>query len=48
MRVNGRRLAGDDQVGAADLLHGRYLLVRRGKKRYALVRVGVVGVGLLG
>ena len=47
VRVNGRRVAGDDQVGAAELLHGRYLLVRRGKKRYALVRVGVVGVGLL-
>ena len=35
--VNGRRLAVGDSVATDDLRHGRYLLVRRGKKRYALV-----------
>jgi tyrosyl-tRNA synthetase len=38
--VNGRRLDGVDEagtVGGADLAHGRYLLLRRGKKRHHLV-----------
>jgi tyrosyl-tRNA synthetase len=35
--LNGRRVGANDQAGAGDLLHGRYLLVRRGKKRYALL-----------
>jgi len=35
--VNGRRLGLDDEVSGRDLVHGRYLLVRRGKKRYELV-----------
>ena len=44
-RANGRRLTSDDQVGPGDLAHGRFLLVRRGKKRYALARVGVAASG---
>ncbi len=36
-RVNGVRAAADDRVGADRLLHDRFLLVRRGKKRYALL-----------
>ncbi len=44
-RANGRRLTGDDQIRPADLAHGRFLLVRRGKKRYALARVGVAASG---
>ena len=38
--VNGRRIDGVDEagtVGGADLAHGRYLLLRRGKKRHHLV-----------
>jgi tyrosyl-tRNA synthetase len=35
--LNGRRVGANDQAGAGNLLHGRYLLVRRGKKRYALL-----------
>jgi tyrosyl-tRNA synthetase len=35
--VNGRRVTVDDEVSPGDLLHGRYLLVRRGKKRHELV-----------
>ena len=38
LAVNGRRMAPADQVTAADLRHGCYLLVRRGKKRYELLR----------
>jgi tyrosyl-tRNA synthetase len=39
LAVNGRRLGLGDQVTASELRHGRYLLVRRGKKRYELLRV---------
>ncbi len=39
LRVNGRRLEDGSVVTTADLLHGRYLLVRRGKKRYELLVV---------
>jgi tyrosyl-tRNA synthetase len=35
--VNGRRAGVDDQVSSADLWHGRFLLVRRGKKNVHLV-----------
>ena len=35
--VNGRRLTVDEAVSERDLLHRRFLLVRRGKKRYELV-----------
>jgi tyrosyl-tRNA synthetase len=37
LRVNGRRLQEGSEVTPADLLHDRYLLVRRGKKRYELL-----------
>jgi tyrosyl-tRNA synthetase len=37
--VNGERAAEDRTIGADDLLHGRFVLVRRGKKRYAMVEV---------
>ena len=37
--VNGRRLAAGDTVTEVDLRHHRYLLVRRGKKRYELGRL---------
>jgi tyrosyl-tRNA synthetase len=37
LHVNGRRLEPDATVTGADLLHDRYLLVRRGKKRYELL-----------
>ena len=39
--VNNRRSTGSDQrLRASDLLFGRYLLLRRGKKSYAALRVG--------
>ena len=37
LAVNGRRLSPGDEVSPVDLLHGRYLLVRRGKRRFELV-----------
>jgi tyrosyl-tRNA synthetase len=37
--VNGRSIAGVDQIGAGDLLHGRFLLLRRGKAHHALAIV---------
>jgi tyrosyl-tRNA synthetase len=37
--VNGRRAAVEDEIAAADLWHGRYLVVRRGKKNVHLVVV---------
>ena len=41
MYVNGRRLsAGDRQITATSLLPGGYLLLRKGAREYALVRVG--------
>jgi tyrosyl-tRNA synthetase len=43
MYVNGRRLsAGDRQVTRESLLRGGYLLLRKGARDYALVRVGGV------
>ncbi len=36
--LNGERLAGDRQVTAADLLHGRHVLLRKGKRTFAMVR----------
>ncbi len=35
--VNGRKVTGNDGLGAADLLHGRYALLRKGRSTYALV-----------
>ena len=35
--VNGQRAAEGREVGAADLLHGRYVVIRKGKKAYGLV-----------
>ena len=35
--LNGVRSAAEDRVGPAQLLHDRFVLVRRGKKRYALL-----------
>ncbi len=40
LHVNGRRLEPGADVSSADLLHDRYLLVRRGKKRFELVVAG--------
>jgi tyrosyl-tRNA synthetase len=37
LHVNGRRLEAGSEVSTADLLHQRYLLLRRGKKRYELL-----------
>ena len=40
MYINGRRLAATDRsVGEAALLHGKYLLLRKGARDYALVAV---------
>lgn len=35
--ANGRRLEPDDRVDQGDLLHGRYLLLRKGRSTYHLV-----------
>jgi len=35
--VNGRRLLPEDRIGVDDLLHGRYVLVRRGKNQHHLL-----------
>ena len=36
--VNGTRAAPDARIGAADLLHGRVALLRRGKKQWHAIR----------
>jgi tyrosyl-tRNA synthetase len=38
--VNGRKVTGEEGLGAADLLHGRYALLRKGRSTYALVAAG--------
>jgi tyrosyl-tRNA synthetase len=38
--VNGRKVTADDGLGAADLLHGRFALLRKGRSTYALVTAG--------
>jgi tyrosyl-tRNA synthetase len=38
--VNNRRAGEDRAVTGADLLHGRYVLLRRGKKQYHALIVG--------
>ncbi len=38
--VNGKQADGDRSLGAADLLAGRYLLLQKGKRNYALLVVG--------
>ena len=38
--VNGVRAEGDRAVTAQDLLHGRYVLLRKGKRAYALADLG--------
>ena len=35
--VNGRKVGEGDVLGTGDLLHGRYLVVRKGKKAYGVV-----------
>ena len=35
--VNGRKVDGDAHVGAQDLLHGRFALVRKGRSTYHLI-----------
>jgi tyrosyl-tRNA synthetase len=35
--VNGRRAVPDDSVGPGELLHHRYVLLRKGKRHYALL-----------
>ena len=35
--VTGRRLADDDAITAGDVRHGRYVLLRRGRKAYAVL-----------
>jgi hypothetical protein len=38
--VNGRRLAGDEQtISAAEAVHGRYFLIRKGARDIALVEL---------
>ena len=39
--VNGARADGNRQVNAEDTLHGRYVVLRRGKKSVALLRIAV-------
>ena len=39
--VNGARADGNRQVNAEDTLHGRYVVLRRGKKSVALLRTAV-------
>jgi tyrosyl-tRNA synthetase len=36
--VNGKRAALEDRVGVGDLLHGRIILLRRGKKHWHVAR----------
>ncbi len=39
--LNGERLAGEPRpIGKSDLLHGRYAIVRKGARNYALISVG--------
>ncbi|MCL2582662.1 MAG: tyrosine--tRNA ligase [Streptosporangiales bacterium] len=39
--VNGEKVAGDDrELAGADLLHGRWLLLRKGKRNYHLLDAG--------
>jgi hypothetical protein len=33
-------VTGEEGLGAADLLHGRYALLRKGRSTYALVAAG--------
>ncbi|MCU1499589.1 MAG: tyrosine--tRNA ligase [Acidimicrobiales bacterium] len=40
VQVNGRVVAPGVVVGPVDLLHGRYVLLRKGKKAYAMVVAG--------
>jgi tyrosyl-tRNA synthetase len=35
--VNGRKAVADDSIGAGELLHRRYVLLRKGKRHYALL-----------
>lgn len=35
--VNGRKVGADATVGPEDVLHGRYVLLRKGKRNYALL-----------
>jgi tyrosyl-tRNA synthetase len=35
--VNGERVSGDRRIGEKDLRHARYVLVRKGKKSYAVL-----------
>ena len=39
--VNGERVPPDREVAAEDFLHGRYLLLRKGKRHYGVVLRGV-------
>jgi tyrosyl-tRNA synthetase len=38
--VNGRRAGAGGTIGAGDVLHGRYVLLRKGKRHYALLVAG--------
>jgi tyrosyl-tRNA synthetase len=40
IRINGVKLGSADVVDSSQLLHGRYLLVQRGRKRHAVIVVG--------
>ena len=35
--VTGRRIGADDRIGAGDVRHGRFVLVRKGRKAYAVL-----------
>ena len=41
--VNGERVATDRALGEYDVRHGRYLLLRKGKRSYALLAAEVSG-----
>ncbi len=38
--VNGRKVSADDELRAADLLHGQVALLRKGKSTYHLLATG--------
>jgi tyrosyl-tRNA synthetase len=40
LSVNGRKVSPDASVGASDLLHGRYVLLRKGRSTYHLLEAG--------
>jgi tyrosyl-tRNA synthetase len=44
LTVNGRKVTLEDRLGAGDALHGRFLVLRKGRTHYHLVEIGGNGV----